>query len=136
MKKMLYSTKFTPLAINIALLIFRIGVGVLTIPHGYAKLQAFPQKKDTFMNFLGLGSEVSLALAIFAELICSVLIIVGLFTRFAALSLFITFCVIVFKAHYLDFFGKGELGSLYLICYTFLLLVGPGKFSVDKAIGG
>jgi putative oxidoreductase len=136
MKKFMFSTKISATAINIGMLILRVGVGILMIPHGYAKLQSFAEKKDTFMNLMGIGSTTSLSLAIFAELICSGLLIVGLFTRFAALALFITFCVVVFKAHYLEFFGKGELGSMYLLSYMVLLLVGPGKFSLDKAIGG
>ncbi|MFC0344613.1 DoxX family protein [Epilithonimonas hispanica] len=43
-----------------------------------------------FINFLGLGSAISLVLVVFAELLCSVFIIFGFITRLAAIPLMIT----------------------------------------------
>jgi putative oxidoreductase len=42
--------------------------------------------------------------------------------------------VALFQAHNGDIFGKGELSALFLIIFTTILLVGPGKFSVDGMI--
>lgn len=134
MFKSFLSTKLNLALTNWALLILRIGAGVLMIPHGYAKFVNFTEYKTTFIDFLGLGTEISLALAVFAELICSALLLAGLFTRIALIPLFITATVIVFKAHNGDIFGEAETGSLFLILYTALLLTGPGKFSLDNQI--
>ena len=134
MKKM-FSTNYSDNAFNIALLLLRAGVGLLLIPRGYQKLIHFSERKDSFMNFLGMGSTVSLSLVVFAEVICAGLLILGLLSRFAALVLVILTTVIVFKASNGDIFGKGELAMLYLLGSFTVLLVGPGKYSVDGAMG-
>ena len=86
------------------------------------------------MNFLGLGPAVSLALVVFAEFFCSILLVIGFMTRAALIPLIITMAVAVFSAHSGDIFGKGELAALYLVTYTSLLLTGPGRYSIDGII--
>ncbi|MDA3614318.1 DoxX family protein [Polluticaenibacter yanchengensis] len=134
MKKVLFSTTTKPWAIDIASLLLRIVFGALMIPHGYGKLQNFDTYKAKFMSFMGLSQSISLGLAIFAEFFCAILLILGLFTRFSTIALIITFIVVVFKAHPMDFFGDGEMGTLYLGAYISILLLGPGKYSLDKLI--
>jgi putative oxidoreductase len=134
MRKLL-STKYSAGAFNTALLLLRLGVGILMLVHGYGKLVGFESKQYEFMNFMGMGSTISLALVVFAEFFCSLFLILGLFTRLAAIPLIIATCVMVFKAHNGDITGKGELPALYLISYVILLLLGPGKISVDNLTG-
>ena len=133
--KKLFSTSYTDNAFNIALLLLRVGVGVLMIPRGYQKLIHFSERKDNFMNFLGMGSTISLSLVVFTEVVCAGLLVLGLLSRFAALALVILTTVIVFKANKGDIFGKGELAMLYLLGSFTVLLVGPGKYSLDGAMG-
>ena len=133
--KQLLSTRYSAGAFNAALLIFRFGIGVLMISHGYQKLVHYGDIEPKFMNFLGLGTTFSLALVVFAEFFCSLFIILGLFTRLSAIPLIITMGVALFKAHNADFFGEGEKAALFLCGYLLLLLVGPGKISVDGMSG-
>ena len=84
---------------------------------------------------MGIGTTASLALLVFAEFFCSLFLVLGLFTRFAAIPLIIATAVMVFKAHHGDIFGDGETAALYLTGYIVLLLVGPGRVSVDSLIG-
>lgn len=133
--KRLSTTSHSPLQFNLATLFLRIGFGALMIPsHGYAKLTHFAEKKDTFMSFMGLGSTFSLSLTIFAELFCSILIILGLFTRLATIPLLITIFVIL-GIHNWEIFGEHELVPAFLIGYLAILLLGPGKYSIDAMIG-
>ena len=134
MKKLL-STKYSAGAFSTAMLVLRLGVGILMLMHGYTKLMKFSTMKNDFMNFMGIGSTMSLALVVFAEFFCSVFLILGLFTRLAAIPLIILASVIVFKVFHGNVFGDGEHGALYLIGYIVLLLVGPGRASVDSMIG-
>jgi len=134
MKKLL-STKYSAGAFSTAMLVLRLGLGILMMMHGYDKLVHFGAKQNTFMNFLGTGSTLTLALVVFAEFFCSVFIVLGLFTRLATIPLIITTCVIIFKVNHGHVFLDDETAPLYLIGYLVLLLVGPGKASVDGMTG-
>lgn len=135
MMKKLLSTKYSAGAFNTAMLLLRVGLGVLMMMHGYNKLVHFADKQHTFMNFMGIGSTMSLALVVFAEFFCSLFLILGLFTRLATIPLIIATLVMIFKEHKGDILGEGEHAALYLTGYLVLLLVGPGKISVDNMTG-
>jgi putative oxidoreductase len=134
MKKLL-STKYSAAAVSTAMLLLRLSVGILMLLHGYDKLIHFAAKQNTFMNFLGIGSTMSLALVVFAEFFCSLFLILGLFTRLATIPLIITACVIIFKVNNGHIFKDFENAPLYLTGYLVLLLLGPGRVSVDSMIG-
>ncbi|MBX3241241.1 MAG: DoxX family protein [Chitinophagaceae bacterium] len=134
MKKLL-STDYSSWAFNAALFILRISLGLMMLPHGYGKLIRFGDLQHRFTNFLGLGSTLSLGLTLFAELVCSVFIIIGLFTRFSVIPLIVVMSVALFKSHGGDIFGDGEKAGLFLAGFITILLVGPGKASVDRLMG-
>lgn len=134
MKKLL-STKYSAGAFSAAMLILRLGVGLLMLNQGYTKLIKFAEMKGTFMNFMGMGSATSLALVVFAEFFCSILIILGLFTRLATIPLIIVMSVVLIKVTHGDFFNDGQTPTLFLLAYITLLFVGPGRASVDGMIG-
>ena len=131
----LLSTKYSTGAFNTTMLLLRLALGILMMMHGYNKLVHFADMQHKFMNFLGLGSTLSLILVIFAEFFCSLFLILGLFTRLATIPLIIATCVMIFKAHNGDIFGEGEHAALYLSGYLVLLLIGPGRISVDSMTG-
>jgi len=134
MKKLL-STKYSAGAFNAAMLVLRIGAGILMMHHGFDKLVHFNTMRNVFTDFMGIGRSASLALDIFAELFCALFLVLGLFTRLVTIPLIIVMGVALFKAHNADVFGKGELSALYLAAFIVLLFVGPGKISVDGMTG-
>ena len=135
MKKLL-STNYSDLSFNISLFLLRVVPGLMMmVNHGYGKLNHFAERKDKFMDFLGLGSATSLALAIFAEFFCAFLLVIGLFTRFSVIPLVIIMAVALFKANNGQIFGDGEDAAMYLTVFTAILFLGPGKFSVDGVMG-
>ncbi|MBP6377830.1 DoxX family protein [Kaistella faecalis] len=130
------STKSNPLIIDIVLLVTRIFVGFAMLSHGYPKLQDLLSGEEIqFFSFLGLSDKTSLILAVFAEFVCSIFIILGLFTRFAVFFLIITMAVAGLIVHSGDPFQKREASLLYLSVYLMLFAFGPGKYSVDAMIG-
>ena len=87
-----------------------------------------------FADPFGIGTPASLGLTVFAEVLCAVLIVVGLFTRWAVIPLIVTMLVAIFVIHIDDPFKKMEMAILYLIPYVALYLMGPGKYSVDGMV--
>ena len=134
MRKLL-STKYSAAAFSFAMLILRLGLGILMMNHGYQKLTHFAETQTKMINFMGIGVTASVVLIIFAEFFCSLFLVLGLFTRLAAIPLIIATCVIVFKANHGDILGTAELPTLYLTGYLVLLFVGPGRVSVDSMFG-
>jgi len=129
------STKYSAGAFNFAMLVLRVGVGVLVFSHGYDKLIHFNSMKFHFLNFMGIGSTLSLTLDIFAEFFCSIFLILGLFTRLSVIPIIIAMSVALFKAHHGAMFGAGERAAMYLIASIAILFCGPGRISIDGAVG-
>lgn len=134
MIKQLLTPKTNSSKINYASLILRVAFGLLMIPHGYGKIMAFSDYAPHFMNFMGLGSEISLGLVIFAELFCGILLVFGFATRLALVPLLITMLVAFFIAHGADPFAKREPSLVYIVTYLCIFILNAGKFSIDALI--
>jgi putative oxidoreductase len=129
----LLKTSFNPPHLHIVLLITRLAVGSFMLTHGIPKLMKFFSTGDiVFGDPLGVGTIPSLMMAIFAEVFCSIFVILGLGTRIAVIPLIITMLVAVFLVHANDPFGKKELGLMYLTIYMLLIVAGSGKYSIDQ----
>ena len=114
------------------LLLLRVAISLLMMTqHGWGKLMSFSERADTWADPVGLGSELSLALAIGAEFFCSLLVAVGCGTRLAAIPLVFTMLVAAGVVHWDDPFGKKEFALLYLVPFVTLALIGAGRYSVD-----
>ncbi|MBZ0244244.1 MAG: DoxX family protein [Bacteroidales bacterium] len=125
-----YNTLFA-----IWLFINRVGVSAFMLTHGYPKLlMLLDGRAESFPDPLGVGSLTSLILAILTEVVASVFLILGLFSRFSAFALFITMAVAVFVVHTGDPFGTLEKALLYLFIYLNIIVFGPGKFSIDAVL--
>lgn len=121
--------------IDLSLLILRIAGGALMLTHGVGKMEAlFGTDPIQFPDPIGLGATTSLTLAVFAEVLCALFLIIGFATRFSALPLLITMFVAVFIIHIADPFAKQELPLIYGSIYLVLLIAGAGKFSIDNLI--
>lgn len=127
-----WSTK--PFALDLGLLLIRLAVSGFMLTHGYPKLIHFAERAERFSDPLGIGSTASLSLVVFAEFFCSILLFLGLFTRFALVPLMVTMAVVVFIVHGDDPFGDKEKALLFLIPYMGLFLTGPGNWSLDRML--
>lgn len=127
----LSTTKIAPKLLSVGLLLFRFCLGGLMIAnHGWIKIVNYEILKTQFFNFLGFGSQISLILVIIAEILCSILLIFGLYTRVVLIPLIITMLVAI-GTHGWQIFGEAEMGFLYLVGFLFLFIVGPGDKSID-----
>ncbi|RZT96860.1 putative oxidoreductase [Ancylomarina subtilis] len=113
-------------------LILRVSIAAFMLTHGLGKLNLlFSGNEIQFADPFGLGATFSLALTVFAEVLCSILIGLGLLTRLASIPLIITMLVAVFMIHADDPFAKKEFALLYLLIYLVVFVVGSRKFSLD-----
>jgi putative oxidoreductase len=120
---------------SLGLLLLRLAVGgMMLVGHGWGKLINFGEKASVFPDPLGVGSMTSLSLAVFAEVFCSIGIILGLATRFVAIPLTITMFVAAFIIHSDDPWQKKEFALLYLAPFLTLIFTGAGRFSLDAVI--
>ena len=126
---------------NIALLLLRIVIGLMMIfGHGWGKLIKIVDGNWAFPEMFGMPSQVSLILAVFIEVGCSLLLIIGYKTRLVAtvlLMMMLSVIVIVQATNPLfiaDANGGGskELAILYGIAYLTLVLLGGGQYAVSK----
>lgn len=133
--KRLFNTNFNHEAVHFMLLVLRIGIASFMMVHGYQKLGFLTAGGEIqFGDPIGVGDAASLYLAVFAEFFCSIFLLLGFATRLATIPLIITMLVAVCIVHAPDGFDKKELGLHYLLVYVFLLVSGPGKYSIDQLI--
>ena len=127
-----YSTNLNLRNVDIGLLIFRLAISTLMLTHGIPKLiKFFGSEEIGFADPLGFGEITTFTLAVFAEFVCSVLVILGLGTRLAVLPLIATMAVAALIVHVPDGFGRQELPLLYLTGWVLLFFTGAGKYSLD-----
>lgn len=118
------------------LLLLRCGVGLtMLVLHGLPYLKHFEAEAERFLPLLGLDGRVTLGLVIFAEVGCSLLLVVGLFTKPAALVLALVMAAAFIMVHGASFDGEqsGELAFMYLVGSGTLAFTGPGRFAWDRS---
>ena len=117
---------------DVGLLVLRVSFSVLMIvQHGWKKLVRFNEIAPKFPDPLGVGSDVSLALAVAGEVLFPLMIIVGFRTRLASIPAAITMAVAAFLVHAGDPLKEREMALLYLFAFAAIALLGPGRFSWD-----
>jgi len=120
---------------NLGTFLLRFTFGfIMLVSHGIPKLLDFSSLMNHFPSPLGLGSSLSLGLAIFAEVLCAFLIAVGLFTRLAAIPLIITMVVAILVVHAGHPWSKVEPATMYLLGYVAIFALGPGSWSLDSLL--
>jgi putative oxidoreductase len=116
--------------LNVLILALRIGVSAMMLTHGYPKLLKLISGDFGFPDPIGLGPELSLILATFAEFFCSILVLVGFRTRLAVIPLIITMLVALLVVHGNEpVFDHWNILA-YLFAYGILLHLGGGKYSI------
>jgi len=122
---------------DVGLLVLRAWLGLsMLVLHGWPKVQGIAEKSASFPDPLGVGSAMSLNLVVFAEVLCALLLVVGLAARFALVPLVVTMAVAFFIIHggALTGEGNGEMAFVYLAGFVALLIAGPGRYSLDHYI--
>ena len=124
---------------DLGLLLLRLTVGGLMLFHGIAKAMGGYVFVAAMLAERGLPSGL-VWLSVAAELLCSLMIVLGLYTRAAAVVMVGNMVVAVFMAHSGLLFSINEatggwaveLPILYLLGSAVLVLTGGGKYAVTR----
>lgn len=120
---------------HLSILMMRVSIGCLMLfAHGLPKIQNYAGYSQGFPDPIGLGVELSLIMAIFTEVVLSIFLILGLFTRFSTLGLAITMIVAIVGVHLNDPWNKIEFALLYLLPYIAIFISGAGRYSLDSKL--
>ncbi|MEO5667580.1 MAG: DoxX family protein [Bdellovibrionota bacterium] len=123
------------MVVDIGLLFVRIVGGFFMLYlHGWPKLQGYAQMAPNFANPIGIGSQASFWLAVFAEVLCALFVFLGIATRWAALPLFVTMAVAAFVVNAANPLMSKELAYIYLCIYAALFCLGGGRFGLDNFV--
>ena len=134
----LLNAKFLPSSSDAGLLVLRVGAGlILFMRHGWEKVSPLTLINPQFPDPLHIGHNTTWVLAMLSDGICSLLIALGVGTRWLSFYCFFNIFVAWALVHHFTFVGKtpgadhGELIALYLTAFTALMVAGPGRYSVD-----
>lgn len=134
-KIIFHAENYTSPALNLGLLISRIGFGLfMAFGHGLGKL-------PVSAGFIGGVAKMGMPLpelfawcAALSEFLGGLFIALGLATRLSSVSLGFTMAIAGFLVHAADPFATKEKALLYLVACVALFFTGPGKYSIDGLI--
>lgn len=121
----------------LGLLVLRVVVGLIMIGHGWQKIHAGPSHFVHAVSGMGMPGWLAY-LALAAEFIGGILVLIGFATRIAALFILIDMLVAIFKVHLHNglLAQNGYQFPLTLAAACFLLMLyGAGELSIDWLIG-
>ena len=110
--------------------VLRIVVALLFLQHGLSKFFGFPSAGPPLTGLIILAALI--------ETVGSLLLLVGLFTRLAALVMSGEMAFAYFMAHAPKSFypavNGGSLAILYCFVFLYLVFAGGGPWSIDRAV--
>lgn len=125
------------LARDIGLLFLRVSGGLFLLwVHGLPKLLDFTAQLQLIEDPFHLGSHLTLILAIFAEVLCPLLIVAGLLARLACVPILFVLLVALLVVHPQWSVAEGQFGWLLLILFTTVLIAGPGRLVIPVRLPG
>lgn len=118
---------------DLGLLFLRIsGALFLLWVHGLPKLLNYSEQLKLIEDPFHLGTTITLLLAIFAEVLCPLLIVAGVLVRLACLPILAVLLIALLVVHPEWTLFEGQFGWLLLIIFTTLLISGPGRLVLSQ----
>lgn len=127
--------------------LFRMLSAAMFATHGYAKLLDYPPQpfRGSGITVLSVGDVTLfpipfgvnlLFVAGLVELAGGALLLIGLWTRWAALAAALTMVMAYLIAHpaWFPTLNNGELAAMYAVAFLALFACGPGPLSADAAL--
>ena len=133
MKNFLFPKPTNSKGFSLLLLCLRLFFGLMLMMHGLEKLYNYTSLCFVFPDPIGIGTEVSLILVIFAEFCCSIAFIFGALYRVAMIPILIVMAMAFFHIHEASII-QGELAFIYLAVLIMMYITGPGQYAIDAKV--
>jgi len=115
---------------GVGLLWLRVSASVLVIQvHGLPKLLHYTEQLRVIEDPFHLGANVTLCLAIFAEVLCPLLVIAGVLVRLACLPVLVVLLIALVAVHPEWTLEQGQFAWWLTIIFSTLLITGPGALA-------
>lgn len=124
---------------NMGRLFLRLFVGLMMMQFGVRQILHHSEAVAMMPQLCGISSEVLLNILIAVEVGCSVFIMFGFLTRLMSLApmiaMIVAECWLLLNGGHapydITWWQPGYLPVMFIGIYFFIILVGPGKISVD-----
>ena len=123
---------------DIGKLLLRVVLGVLFLLHGIAKIKGGVGPIEGMITGAGLPGFLAYGVYI-GEVLAPLLLIVGFYSRIAAVVIAFNIVVAIALAHAKEIFQLGpqggwmlELQGMFLFTAIAIALIGPGRFSINR----
>lgn len=120
---------------NITMLLFRLAISLeLIVVHGLKKLGVGGADPEVVPNPLHLPEFFNQGFAITANLVFPLFAIIGLFTRLAVVPIICVTLIGYLMVHAHDSLLVRDVPFMYCVSSLLILVLGPGKYSIDHFI--
>ncbi|MBO9202511.1 MULTISPECIES: DoxX family protein [Niastella] len=124
-----------PFFFNGGMLLLRVAVSLeIAIVHGFKKIGIGVPQSESIPNPLHLPEAFNNTFAIAANIVFPFFVLIGLFTRLATLPTLVVTLTGYFLVHWNDSLLQKDTPFIYSLIFLVILLLGPGKYSIDNAI--
>ena len=118
--------------VSLGLLLLRLAGGALLILGRAGTWSAMLHpNRAAFTDPFGVGGEFFWFLTIFSELLCTVLVMLGVFTRFTAVPPAVVMLVTAYALPYGTEWDLRQVHLLYALPFLALAVTGAGDYSID-----
>ncbi|WP_405204942.1 DoxX family protein [Aquimarina sp. LLG6339-5] len=132
-KHKIFSSETSFLSKDYTLLFFRVLVSISMInTHGMKKLLNFEETIKHIPDPMGVGGEISAVLAIVANIVAPLFVILGLGTRLATIPILSVTLMGFFIVHGNDPWAVRDVPLMYSLAYLLIFFMGAGKYSLDN----
>lgn len=138
MKKLLVKTLSPhpqPVVFDCGMLLLRVAVSLeIAIVHGFKKIGVGVSQAENIPNPLHLPGAFNNAFAIAANIVFPFFVLIGLFTRLSTLPTLAVTLTGYFVVHWNDPLLEKDTPFIYSLIFLIILILGPGKYSVDNSL--
>lgn len=116
-----------------ALLGMRLAAALLLLQiHGLPKLLHWSSELQRIEDPFALGAPLTLGLAVFAEVLCPLLLILRLYARLACLPILAVLLVALLWVHRQWSLEQGQFAWWMIVLFAGLALAGPGPYRLGR----